>query len=144
MPGMTIGEVAKRAGLAPSAIRYYEKSGLIPAPHRRSKQRRYDPEILGRIAFIQLARDAGFTIRETRTLISGFAPNTKPSARWRTLAEKKLAEIDAQMARARKMQALLKEGFRCGCPALEDCERALARSSIRGRCGRSDLLVAAC
>jgi DNA-binding transcriptional MerR regulator len=135
MPGMTIGEVAKRAGLAPSAIRYYEKSGLIPAPHRRSRQRRYEPEVLGRIALIQLARDAGFTIRETRTLIAGFAPNTKPSARWRTLAERKLAEIDAQMARARRMRALLKEGFRCGCPALEDCERALAKSPVRGRCG---------
>ena len=135
MPGMTIGEVAKRAGLAPSAIRYYEKSGLIPAPHRHSKQRRYDPDVMGRIALIRLARDAGFTIRETRTLLSGFAPGTKPSVRWRTLAEKKLAEIDAQLTRARRMQALLKEGFRCGCPALEDCERVLASSVVHGRCG---------
>lgn len=135
MPGMSIGEVAKRAGLATSAIRYYEKSGLIPAPHRRSRQRRYDPEVLGRIAFIRLARDAGFTIRETRMLISGFAPNTRPSTRWRALAEKKLVELDAQMARTRAMQVLLREGFRCGCPKLEDCERALARSSVRGRRG---------
>jgi MerR family redox-sensitive transcriptional activator SoxR len=135
MTGMTIGEVAKRSGLAPSAIRYYEKSGLIPAPHRRSKQRRYDPEVLGRIALIQLARDAGFTIRETRTLVSGFSANTKPSVRWRTLAQKKLIEIDAQMARAHKMRALLEGEFRCGCPKLEDCERALAQSPEHRRCG---------
>jgi DNA-binding transcriptional MerR regulator len=132
MRGMAVGEVARMAGLAASAIRYYEKSGLLPKPPRISGQRRYDPEILGRLAVIKIALDAGFTIAETRTFLTGFDASTKPSARWRTLATRKLVEVEAQMERAKRMKALLETGFRCGCPRIEDCERAIASKS----CGR--------
>ena len=126
MPGLTIGQVAREAKLAASAIRYYENEGLLPRPPRQSGQRRYDREILGRLAVIRIALDAGFTIRETRTFLTGFDAATKPSARWRALAARKLVEVDAQMERANRMKNLLESGFRCGCPRIEDCERAIA------------------
>jgi MerR family redox-sensitive transcriptional activator SoxR len=129
MRDMTIGEVAKRMGLAASAIRYYEKAGLLPRPPRVSRQRRYDPAILGRLAVVRVALDAGFTIAETRMFLTGFDAATRPSARWRQLAARKLVEVDALIGRAKRMKTLLETSFRCGCPSLEDCARGMMRKS---------------
>ncbi len=123
---MPIGALARAAGLAPSAIRYYEKAGLLPRPDRQSGQRRYGAETAARLRIIQLARDAGFTIAETRTFLSGFSQATTPAARWRALAGRKLAELEAQSQRIARMKALLETSFHCGCLRIEDCERAMA------------------
>jgi MerR family redox-sensitive transcriptional activator SoxR len=123
---MLIGEVARTAGLAPSAIRYYEKAGLLPKPGRQSGRRRYGAETAARLRIIQLARDAGFTIAETRTFLSGFSPATPPAARWRALAERKLAELETQSQRIERMRRLLESSFHCGCLRIEDCERVIA------------------
>ena len=72
MKGLMIGELARQAGVAASALRYYEKAGLIPSPVRASNRRLYDHGVLGRIRIILLARDAGFSISETRTFLDGF------------------------------------------------------------------------
>ena len=128
MPGLSIGEIARRAGVAPSALRYYEKAGLLPAPARLSKQRRYDAQILGRIRIIRLARDAGFTVSETRTFLSAFPFGSTPAARWRAMATEKLAQLEALIARVSAMKSILEASFRCECRRLEDCERLLAAS----------------
>jgi MerR family redox-sensitive transcriptional activator SoxR len=135
MSDMTIGQLAKVCDLAPSAIRYYERAGLLPAPARVSRQRRYGADAIGRLRLLQLAREAGFSIAETRTFVSGFSANTPPAIRWRTLAERKLAEIVAQMARLERMRTLLQSSFQCQCLSIEDCVRFItARSSgTRGR-----------
>ena len=125
MRELSIGMVARAAGMSASALRYYEKAGLLPAPPRRSRQRRYDESVFGRIELIRLARDAGFTIRETRTLLSGFAAGTPPAARWRALAARKLPELERAIERAQRMKLLLESSFQCGCPELADCERFL-------------------
>ncbi len=65
MRELSIGQVAREAGLSASALRYYEKAGLLPAPPRRSRQRRYSEAVFGRIYLIRLALEAGFTIGET-------------------------------------------------------------------------------
>lgn len=122
---LTIGAVARRSGLRPSALRYYESAGLLPAPGRVGGQRRYDAGVLERLAVIQLAQDAGFTIAEIRTLLHGFAPDAPPPARWRDLATRKLPEVDALIARAQGMRRILEAGLRCECPTLEECARAL-------------------
>ena len=75
---------------SPSAIRYYERIGLLPAAKRLSGQRRYDPTVLQRLAIIQRARQLGFTLAEIRQLFFGFRDNARPSYRWRTLAKKSL------------------------------------------------------
>jgi MerR family transcriptional regulator, redox-sensitive transcriptional activator SoxR len=117
----SIGEVARRAGINASAIRYYERIDLLPEAERESGRRRYDESVLDRLAVIELARRAGFTLAEVRTLLNGFSPGTPPSARWRALAEKKIPEVEELIAQARGMKLLLEEGLECDCLSLEQC-----------------------
>jgi MerR family redox-sensitive transcriptional activator SoxR len=84
-------------------------------------RRRYDESILQRLAILQLAQKAGFTIAEIQTLFHGFAPDTPPAARWRALALEKMSELDAQIARAQQMKRFLEGGLRCNCLRLEEC-----------------------
>jgi MerR family transcriptional regulator, redox-sensitive transcriptional activator SoxR len=121
MADLSIGEVARRAGVRPSALRYYESIGLLPAPERVNGRRRYDERILQRLAILQLAQQAGFTMAEIQTLFHGFTPDTPPAARWRTLAAEKMTELDALIERAQRMKQFLKGGLRCNCLQLEDC-----------------------
>src|SRR6266513_1905410 len=91
---LTISEVARQVGLQASAIRYYERIGLLPQAPRISGQRRYETTALYRLAIIQSARQLGFTLTEIRQLFFGFRDVTRPSERWRTLSQRKLAELD--------------------------------------------------
>src|SRR4029077_3841139 len=93
MPALTISEVARQVGLQASAIRYYERIGLLPRAPRMSGQRRYDSTALYRLAIIQRSRQLGFTLTEIRHLFFGFRDVTRPSERWRTLSQRKLAEL---------------------------------------------------
>lgn len=127
MSSMPIGALARMAGLAASAIRYYESQGLLPKPVRRAGQRRYSSQDLGRLRIIQLALSAGFTVAETRTFLTGFSATVAPAARWRALAERKLAELNEQMQRCLRMKELLESNFRCKCPSLASCERGFVR-----------------
>jgi MerR family transcriptional regulator, redox-sensitive transcriptional activator SoxR len=132
----SIGEVASRAGLNPSAIRYYESIGLLPKAERISGQRRYGDSVLKRLAVIEFAQRAGFTLAETRTLLNGFSEKVPPSARWRALADRKLPEIEALIARASAMKRLLEEGLDCECLSLDDCGLLLSRGSRRRSASR--------
>lgn len=118
---MTIGEVASQAGIAPSAIRFYEGRGLLPPAERINGRREFDESVLERLAVIRLARRAGFTLSEIHTLMTGFAPATPPSVRWRSLTAAKLNEVNALIARAEEMRSLLEEGLACGCLTIEAC-----------------------
>jgi len=129
MGSLTIGEVASRARLQPSALRYYEQAGLVPPPARVNGRRRYEPDVLQRLAIIQLARQAGFTLAEVRTLFEGLEPGATPVSRWKELAEAKLPEIEDQIRRAEAMRHLLHEGLRCDCITLESCGLVLERLS---------------
>ena len=121
MGEMSIGEVAEKAGLRPSALRYYESIGLLPPPRRRSGQRRYGEGALVRLAGIQVAQQAGFTMAEIKQLFYGFSNSAKPSERWAELAKEKVLEIEELIRRARAMKRLLEEGIRCSCTCLEEC-----------------------
>ena len=121
MGQLSIGEVARRANLRPSAIRYYEDVGVLPPPRRVNGRRRYDAEVLTRLAVVRMAQEAGFTIEEIRTLVAGFPEGTPASARWRALAERKLPEVDALIARLQAVRRVLEESLRCGCLTLEAC-----------------------
>ena len=125
MEGTSIGEVAKKAGVRPSALRYYERMGLLPRPSRENGRRRYDGEALRealeRLSVVRVAQQAGFTISEIRTLLDGFSEDTPPSERWRLLARDKLPEVEALMERALGMRDVLERGLRCECLSLEEC-----------------------
>jgi MerR family transcriptional regulator, redox-sensitive transcriptional activator SoxR len=110
---LLIGELAKRAGLAPSAIRYYESIGLLPEPYRVSGQRRYGDDTLKRLEFIAAAQQAGFTLREIAELSDGFDV--------RGLAARKLPEVKAELKRARERKRWLDAASACDCPSPDDC-----------------------
>ena len=132
---MTVGELARRAGVRPSTIRYYEDLGLIPAPPRRSTWRDFDEAALAHLAVVQFARSCGFTLREIRQLVKGFSGRTTASERWRTLAHTKIAEMDAAIARANLMKELLTRVSRCHCDTLAECGRRMLHNRERERAG---------
>jgi MerR family transcriptional regulator, redox-sensitive transcriptional activator SoxR len=132
MAGLMIGELARQAGVASSALRYYEKAGLLPSPARRSNRRQYDRGVLGRIRIILLARNAGFSISETRMFLNGFPIGTRPALRWRAMAKRKIAELDELTARLSQMRSILIASFNCECRQLEDCERLMAAKTCCG------------
>lgn len=121
----SIGEVARQAGLRPSALRYYESVGLLPRPARAGGQRRYGPDVLPRLALIAAAQQMGFTVAEIGTLLHGFDPATTAAARWQVLARRKLPEVQALIARAQGMKLLLEEALECDCLTLDACARML-------------------
>ena len=121
MGDFSIGEVASKAGLRTSAIRYYERVGLLPPADRRNGRRRYDDSVLRRLAVIHLSQQAGFTIAESKTLLDGFELSTPPSRRWRKMAGRKLDEVEERIERAREMKRLLEVLLQCECPTLDDC-----------------------
>ena len=129
---LAIGEVARRAGIRPSALRYYESIGLLPAPTRVSGRRRYDERTVQLLRVVRLAQQAGFTVAEIQTLLHGYAPETPPAARWRPLAEGKLRELDARIERAQQMKAVLEMGLNCGRLQLEDCPIAVEEGRCQG------------
>lgn len=129
---LTIGEVAKKAGLRASAIRFYERIGVLPKPIRSGGQRRYDPSVLGRLAVLQRARDCGFTLEEAEGLFNDCG---SPSERWQRVASQKLAELDALMDRVAAMRELLQR--RCDCADLDECGRKMLETKEAAR--RSDL-----
>ena len=119
---LTIGQAAARAGVAPSALRYWESEGLLEAT-RVNGRRYYDEQALRRLAVIDLAKCAGFRVEEIRRLFNGFPDGTPPSERWKVLAEGKLAELEALIESAQAMRSALEEALRCRCASLEDCAR---------------------
>jgi MerR family redox-sensitive transcriptional activator SoxR len=124
---LSIGEVAQRTGVAASALRYYEREGLIPKADRQGGKRIYGEDILDRLALIGVAKAAGFKVSEIKTLLSGFARRTPPGQRWRKLAEGKLKELDQKILEVQRMKRVLKAATRCECPTLEECSRALRK-----------------
>jgi MerR family redox-sensitive transcriptional activator SoxR len=128
---LTIGEVASRAGLRPSAIRYYEELGLLPAPPRKAGKRIYDAAVLDRLALIDLAKAAGFSLDEIRALLSDLHLPRPASASWRKRADAKHAELDEQITKATRMQQVLSMLTGCQCATLADCGRVV--NAVRKR-----------
>ena len=128
---LTIGEVAARSGLSASAIRYYEEQGLVPRVARKGGRRIYDALILDRLAAIDLAKSAGFTLAQIRDLFSAVGSGG-PASAWAKFSEAKRADLDERLARLVRMKAVLSELARCGCATLAECGRAFnaARSRL--------------
>jgi MerR family redox-sensitive transcriptional activator SoxR len=118
-PHMRIGEVARRAGVRVSLLRYYEDIGLLPAPDRVSGQRRYDETVLRRLAVIDVAQRAGLSLGEIRELLEH--GNQPVSGQLRELAERRLPEIDALIERAQRVRRWLEEATVCRCQTIDEC-----------------------
>ena len=137
---MTIGEVAAKAGIRPSALRFYESVGVLPKPQRVNGRRRYDGEmlrgVLDRLAVVGIAQQAGFTVAEIRTLLDGFSDEASPSERWRVMAREKLPEVETLIERAQGMKRVLERGLGCECLRIADCALLEERRHDAGQASR--------
>jgi MerR family transcriptional regulator, redox-sensitive transcriptional activator SoxR len=125
---MKIGELAKRAGLNASAIRYYEKMGLLYPPHRISGQRRYSEDALDRVLLIRFASEMGFSLTETKIFMYGLKSNAPVGSRWKKLARRKIQEVVENMQRGRRLKSLLEHLLDCRCGSLKVCVQRLSLS----------------
>jgi MerR family redox-sensitive transcriptional activator SoxR len=126
---LSISDVAGRFGIPASTLRYYERIGVLLPANRVGGRRSYDEAAVRRLALIQCARQTGFRLEEIRELFSGFDPATPASRRWRQLSERKLAELDASMARIVGMKTLLQGIAGCRCDTLDQCGAGVLRGS---------------
>jgi DNA-binding transcriptional MerR regulator len=117
---LTIGDLAARAGVRTSTLRYYEDEGLLVPAGRVSGQRRYDVGAVEVLTVIRFCRALGFSLDEIRTLLT-VPRGERKKTRWRGLVDAKLVETDAAIARAETMKALLQVSRDCDCVDLEQC-----------------------
>ncbi|MHB8627458.1 MAG: MerR family transcriptional regulator [Aggregatilineales bacterium] len=127
---LAIGEVARRAGLQVSAIRYYESLGLLPIARRVHRQRRYDASILQRLTFIRVAQQVGFNLTQIRGLLEDFETHNSPDMLCKELARQKLVEIDKLIAQAQNIKSALERSLHCQCTMLEECTHTLNGNQI--------------
>ena len=125
---MRIGELARGAGLNASAIRYYEKCGLLLSPHRSGGQRRYPKDTLDRVLLIRFASDMGFSLGEIRLFLSGLRDDGPVGARWKNLAHRKIREVERSIERSRRLKSLLEHLLHCHCASLQVCVQRLSLS----------------
>lgn len=119
---LTIGQVADSAGLNASAIRYYEREGILPQPERSGGQRRYTDETVRRLQVIDIAKRAGFTLDEIRLILDADANDELRDTELRALADRKISEVEALIARAEAMREWLMKARECQCSSLELCD----------------------
>jgi MerR family redox-sensitive transcriptional activator SoxR len=119
---LTVSEVARRSGYAASALRYYEREGLIEASRTGGGQRRYQRSVLRRLAFIRAARNVGLSLDEVRTelaqLPAGRAPN---KADWSRISRNWRHRLDEQIQALQALRSGLNSCIGCGCLSLRQC-----------------------
>jgi MerR family transcriptional regulator, redox-sensitive transcriptional activator SoxR len=118
-PELSIGEVAQRAGMTASRIRYYEARGVLPEPERLAGRRRYSPEVLRRLAIIDAAQRVGFTLDQICDLLG--SRDQPAHERLLQLALRKLPELDDLIARASSVRRLLTICSKCSCESIDVC-----------------------
>lgn len=113
--------MAAQTGLRSSAIRYYERAGLLPEPERVGGQRRYTDDVVRRLGVIAVAKRAGFSLDDARILLAATDGGDPVHEPLRALAERKLPEIEALIDRAEQVKRWLEVAQGCGCETLEVC-----------------------
>jgi MerR family redox-sensitive transcriptional activator SoxR len=121
---LSIGQIASHAGLRTSAIRYYEREGLIPKAGRRSGRRIYDASVLDHLLFVRLALRSGFRVGEVKSMVKGLTTASKPGDRWRAAATTKLGELDREIESLQVKKRLLQNLVACQCPSLAHFARS--------------------
>src|SRR6478609_2985169 len=124
-PLLTIGEVARRSGIAASALRFYEERGLIASERVGSGHRRYRQPVLRRLAFIVFAQRVGLTLDEIGAELAKLPPHQAPTRRdWSRLSATWSSRIDERIAELERLKLGLTECIGCGCLSLDRCQLA--------------------
>jgi MerR family redox-sensitive transcriptional activator SoxR len=119
---LTIGELAARSGVAPSALRYYERLGLIRARRTSGNQRRYERAELRRVAFIRIAQQVGVSLDEIRTALAELPDSRTPTrADWERLSRRWRRRLEEQIALLERLRDNLTGCIGCGCLSLRTC-----------------------
>jgi MerR family transcriptional regulator, redox-sensitive transcriptional activator SoxR len=119
---LTIGQLASRFGLNTSAIRYYERVGVLPQAEREGGQRRYGDGAVRRIEVLETAKRAGFTLEEMKVLLQSAEAGTPAFEALRALAARKLPEVEALILRAEAMRGWMLAAADCDCESFDVCE----------------------
>ena len=119
---LTVSEIATRSGFSPSALRFYEREGLIHATRTTGNQRRYERSVLRRLAFIRAARNVGLTLDEVAAALAELPDSRTPTkADWSRLSRGWRARLDAQIVALEKLRDGLDSCIGCGCLSLKRC-----------------------
>jgi MerR family transcriptional regulator, redox-sensitive transcriptional activator SoxR len=122
---LTIGETARRSGVAASALRFYEERGLITSERAGSDHRRYPRPVLRRIAFIVFAQRVGLSLEEIGAELAKLPPDQAPRRRdWSRLSKAWSSRIDERIAELERLKSGLTECIGCGCLSLDRCRLA--------------------
>lgn len=120
---MLIGEVARRSGVAASALRFYEERGLIRSEREGVGQRRFPRSVLRRIAFIVFAQRIGLSLEEIAYELAKLPPDRAPTGRdWSRLSKTWTTRIDERIAELERLRAGLTQCIGCGCLSLDRCQ----------------------
>ena len=123
MDSLTIGDFAARAGVAASALRYYEKEGLIRSTRTGGNQRRYQRGELRRVAFIKIAQQVGVSLDEIRDALSALPENRTPTkADWARLSARWRRRLEDRIALMERLRDQLTGCIGCGCLSLKRCQ----------------------
>jgi MerR family redox-sensitive transcriptional activator SoxR len=119
---LSIGDVARRCGIARSALRYYETEGLVRSQRSAGGQRRYERDVLRRVAFIRVAQRVGLTLDEVRDALAALPDGRTPTARdWARLSRLWRPRLDQQIAMLISLRDQLTSCIGCGCLSLRAC-----------------------
>lgn len=122
MQGLTVGDVARRSGVAVSALHFYERKGLISSHRTSGNQRRYDRDVLRRVAIIRAALALGISLSEVAALLSGLPKGAVPSREdWRRIASTWAETLDQRIAVLNKLRHDLGSCIGCGCLSMVHC-----------------------
>jgi MerR family redox-sensitive transcriptional activator SoxR len=120
---LTIGEVAERSGVAPSALRFYESAGLITSRRTSGNQRRYERSTLRRVAVIQAGKAAGIPLVEIQAALSALPGDRVPNRRdWERLSRTWREDLDRRIATLEGLRNRLTTCIGCGCLSIDRCE----------------------
>ncbi len=119
---LTIGELAARSGVRPSALRFYEQAGLVSAERTAGNQRRYARSTLRRVAFIRAAQRVGLSLEEIRTALATLPADRTPTrADWRRLSRSWQSELETRITTLQRLRDQLTSCIGCGCLSLRTC-----------------------
>jgi MerR family transcriptional regulator, redox-sensitive transcriptional activator SoxR len=120
---LTIGDFAARSGVAPSALRYYEKEGLIRSTRTSGNQRRYRRSELRRVAFIRIAQQVGVSLEEIREALAALPENRTPTkADWSRLSARWRRRLDERITLMERLREQLTGCIGCGCLSMRRCK----------------------
>lgn len=132
--GLTIGYVADRTGLSPSAIRYYEDEGLVRPDRNDSGHRRYARSDIRRLSFVMISQGLGFTIAEIREALTDLPENRTPNkGDWARISRRFGKVLDDRIAQMQALRSRLDGCIGCGCLSLKTCALYNPRDKARTR-----------